>query len=53
MHYSLTHADELVAAGGLAAVFSAGDDQETDITTDGGQFKTLSAQYLARPAALP
>jgi hypothetical protein len=53
VHYFLTHADELVAAGGLAAVFSAGDDEETDITTDGGQFKTLSAAYLASPAALP
>jgi hypothetical protein len=53
VHYFLTHADELVAAGGLAAVFSAGDDEETNITTDGGQFKILSAEYFANPAALP
>ena len=53
VHYFLTHADELVAAGGLAAVFSAGDDEETNITTDDGQFKTLSAEYLAHPAVFP
>ena len=53
VHYFLTHADEVVAVGGVAAVFSAGDDEETNITTDGGQFKTLSAEYLARPAVLP
>jgi len=34
-------------------VFSAGADHQTDITTDNGQFKSLSQAYLAAPAALP
>ena len=53
VHYFLTHPQELVAAGGLAVVFSAGADHQTDITTDGGQFKTLSQAYLSSPAPLP
>lgn len=53
VHYFMTHASELVAAGGLAAVFSAGDSDETDVTTDNGNFQTLSASYLANPAPLP
>lgn len=53
VHYFLTHATQLVAAGGLGVVFSAGATGQTDITTDGGQFRALSAQYLATPAPLP
>jgi hypothetical protein len=52
-HYFLTHADQLTAIGGLGAVFSTGENNQTDITTDGGQFQTLSAQYLAHPVPLP
>lgn len=52
VHYFLTHPKELVAAGGLAVVFSTGADSQTDITTDGGQFKTLCQAYLASPAPL-
>jgi hypothetical protein len=52
-HYFLTHAAELVAAGGLGVVFSPGDLMQTNITTDGGQYKTLSTAYLAKPAVLP
>lgn len=51
--YFLTRAQELVAAGGMAAVFSPGHPTQTTIKTDGGQFKRLSTQYLAAPAALP
>ena len=51
--YFLTRASELVAAGGMAAVFSPGHFTQTSITTDGGQFQRLSKQYLASPAALP
>ena len=51
--YFLTRANELVAAGGMAAVFSPGHPTQTTITSDGGQFKRLSTQYLAAPAALP
>lgn len=53
MHYFLTHADELVAAGGLGMVFSAGETDQTSLATDGGQYKQLSAAYFASPAALP
>lgn len=51
--YFLNHPQELVAAGGVGVVFSPGQARQTNITTDGGQFKRLSAQYLAAPAVLP
>ena len=53
VHYFLTHPAELVAAGGLGVVFSAGSTDCTNITTDNGQWKTLSSAYFASPAALP
>lgn len=51
--YFLTHADQLVAAGGVGVVFSPGESSQTTIQTDGGQFKALSTRYFAIPAALP
>jgi hypothetical protein len=42
-----------VAAGGVGVVFSAGWSTQTSITTDNGQFKTLSTAYFAKPAQLP
>jgi hypothetical protein len=51
--YFLTRSGELAAAGGVGVVFSAGNIAQTSITTDGGQFKTLSNAYLAKPTALP
>jgi hypothetical protein len=53
VHYFLTHPSELVAAGGVGVVFSAGWSTQTSITTDNGQFKTLSTAYFAKPAQLP
>ena len=53
VHYFLTHAAELVAAGGVGVVFSPGQSAQTTIQSDGGQFKTLSSAYLAHPASLP
>jgi len=53
VHYFLTHPSELVAAGGVGVVFSAGWSTQTTIKTDNGQFKTLSTAYLAKPAQLP
>lgn len=53
VHYFLTHASQLVAAGGVGAVFSPGQSDQTNIQTDGGQFQTYSKAYLAAPAALP
>ena len=51
--YFLTRPNELVAAGGVGAVFSPGNSVQTSINTDGGQFRRLSTSYLASPAALP
>jgi hypothetical protein len=53
VHYFLTHASQLTAVGGLAVVFGAGSNGQTDIATDGGQFAQLDAQYLTSPALLP
>lgn len=53
VHYFLTHPSELVAVGGVGVVFGAGWSTQTSITTDNGQFKTLSTAYLAKPALIP
>jgi len=52
MHYFLTRPTDLTAIGGAAVVFSVGADGQTNIDTDGGQFKRLSEAYLANPAPL-
>ena len=51
--YFLTRPQELVAAGGVGVVFSPGQNIQTNIDTDGGQFKRLTTQYFSAPAALP
>ncbi len=51
-HYFLTHASELTAVGGLGVVFGTGNNYQTNITTDGGQFQSLSGAYLAAPALI-
>jgi hypothetical protein len=53
MNYFLTHPAQLVAAGGLGVVFSTGENDQTNITTDGGQFQSLDEAYLKSPAKLP
>ena len=53
VHYFLTHPDEMVAAGGLGVVFSNGDGNQTSVSTDGGQFKSLDGAYMAAPTPLP
>ncbi|MDE2429362.1 MAG: hypothetical protein KGM99_11570 [Burkholderiales bacterium] len=52
-HYFLTRPAEMVTAGGFGVVFSNGEVNQTNINTDGGQFKNLSTNYLANPATLP
>jgi hypothetical protein len=52
-NYFLTHASQLTAVGGLGVVFGVGEDHQTNVTTDGGQFQSLSRAYLAAPAPLP
>jgi hypothetical protein len=51
--YFLTHPSQLTAVGGLGVVFSAGETHQTNITTDGGQFQSLSSAYFAAPTELP
>ena len=52
-HYFLTHPSELTAVGALGVVFSGGDSNVTLLSTDGGQFQTLSGAYLNAPTPLP
>jgi len=51
--YLFSHVGEFVAAGGIGAVFGVGADNQTYISTDGGQFKDAAAKYLAAPVPLP
>lgn len=53
MPYFLTHPGQLAAARGLGVVFSTGDNNQTNITTDGGQFQLLDSEYFRAPAKLP
>ncbi len=53
VHYLFNHVDELIDAGGLAAVFGVGAGNQTYITTDGGQFRDAVTQYFASPMPLP
>jgi hypothetical protein len=53
VHYIFAHTSEFIAAGGVGAVFGTGANNQTDITTDGGQFKNAVATYFANPTALP
>ena len=53
VNYFLTHPSELTAVGGLGVVFGDGAANQTDISTDGGQFQQLSGQYFASPTPLP
>jgi hypothetical protein len=50
--YFLKHPGELTAIGTLAVSF-AGQPGDTNITTDGGQFKALAGAYFANPTPLP
>jgi hypothetical protein len=52
-NYFLTHPSQLTAVGGLGVVFSAGENHQTTILSDGGQFQSLDNAYLRAPAALP
>ena len=53
VHYFLNNPTQLVTAGAVGIVFSAGETHQTTINTDGGQFKSLTTSYYASPAALP
>jgi hypothetical protein len=53
VHYIFSHIDEFVDAGGLGAVFGVGAENQTYITTDGGQFQAAVENYFAAPVPLP
>ena len=53
VHYIFNHVDEFVAAGGLAAAFGTGAENQTYIDTDGDQFKDAITGYYATPFPLP
>jgi hypothetical protein len=53
VHYFFGHIGELVAAGGVGMVYGTGAGNQTDITSDGGQFKAAVTQYFGDPTALP
>jgi hypothetical protein len=50
-HYFLTHPDQVTASHVFAVTFTAGAHM-TAITTDGGQFQSLSEENLANPTPL-
>jgi hypothetical protein len=53
VRYFFDHPGEFAAIGGIGAVFGTGAVHQTDVTSDGGQFKNAVAGYYAAPAALP
>jgi hypothetical protein len=50
--YFFGHVDELMAAGGFGMAFGTGASGQTDVTTDGGQFKNAVTAYRASPRSL-
>jgi hypothetical protein len=51
--YMFKHMDEFVGAGGFLAAFGPGAGGQTDIASDGDQFKNAATSYYASPFALP
>jgi hypothetical protein len=52
VRYFFDHVDELIAAGGVGAVFGTGAGAQTYITSDDGQFQTAVTAYFAAPHPL-
>ena len=50
--YFFKHVDELVAAGGVGAVFGTGSADQTYITSDGSEFQNAVKGYFAAPTLL-
>jgi hypothetical protein len=53
VHYVFSHIQEFVDAGGVGAAFGTGAADQTDVSTDGGQFDKAVKAYYAAPVALP
>lgn len=50
--YFFEHPDEMEEAGGFGVAFGVGAPNQTDITTDGGQFARAVTAYYERPLPL-
>ena len=50
--YFFDHPNELVESGGFGMAFGTGAPNQTDATTDGGQFANAVTKYYASPAAI-
>lgn len=53
VHYVFSHIQEFVDAGGVGATFGTGAADQTDVSTDGGQFDKAVKAYYEAPVALP
>jgi hypothetical protein len=53
VHYLFGHIQEFIAAGFAGAAFGVGAGNQTDIFTDGGQFRNAVNGYFAHPVPLP
>lgn len=53
VRYIFNHVDEFVAAGSAGAFFGTGAGNQTDITTDNGQFQNAVTKYFAAPVVMP
>jgi hypothetical protein len=51
--YLFEHIPEFIEAGFAGAAFGVGAGNQTDINTDGGQFKNAVTAYVAKPVPLP
>jgi hypothetical protein len=52
VRYFFAHTGEFEAAGGFGAAFGVGAPNQTDITTDGGQFARAVSAYYEAPLTL-
>jgi hypothetical protein len=52
VHYFFGHVADLANAGGAGMTFGTGAGGQTTLDTDGDQYKTAAAAYLAAPLAL-
>lgn len=50
--YFFEHPDELALAGGFGMAFGTGAANQTDVTTDDGQFANAVTKYYASPTAI-
>jgi len=53
VRYIFSHIQEFIDAGGVGATFGTGAENQTFITSDGGQFQNAVSAYYADPAPLP